>query len=43
LVDSHGKTSTDYGFGADVTVTAEELELGGKKGVTELDRLAYVI
>jgi radial spoke head protein 9 len=43
LVDSNGKISTDYGFGADVNVTAEELELGGKKGVTELDRLAYVI
>jgi hypothetical protein len=43
LVDSHGKISADYGFGADVNVTAEELELGGKKGVTELDRLAYVI
>ncbi len=43
LVDSNGKASSDYGFGADINVTAEELELGGKKGVTELDRLAYVV
>jgi len=43
LVDSNGKSSTDYGFGADVQLTAEELELGGKKGVTELDRLTYVV
>ena len=40
LVDSNGKASSDYGFGADVNLTAEELELGGKKGVTELVRLA---
>ncbi len=42
LVDANGKVPADYGFGADVTVTAEELE-GKKGGVTELDRLAYVI
>jgi len=43
LIDSNGKPSADYTFGADISITSEELELGGKKGVTELDRLAYAI
>jgi radial spoke head protein 9 len=46
LVDSNGKSSaSDYNLGTDdVTLEAGQLELpAGKKSVTELDRLAYVV
>jgi radial spoke head protein 9 len=45
LLDSNGKpASTDYSFGGDVQVDKEALELSeGKKGVTELDRLSYLV
>lgn len=45
LIDRNGKPgSSDYSFGEDIVVAADSLELPeGKKGVTELDRLAYIV
>lgn len=43
LIDVNGKPSSDYSFGAEISIEADKLELEGRKGVTELDRLAYVI
>ena len=45
LVDSNGKLSSgDYSLGDDIQVDASSLELpANKKGVSELDRVAYLV
>lgn len=45
LIDSQGKLgSQDYSLGEEVAVEAKNLELPeGKKGITELDRLSYLV
>jgi radial spoke head protein 9 len=45
LLDKNGKpAASDYSFGGDIHVDPEAIELSeGKKGVTELDRLAYFV
>ena len=45
IIDSNGKLgSADYQLGDDIQVDPSTLELQvGKKGITELDRLAYLV